>query len=47
MLTLFEELCTTYVSVQRLDGDGGYSEKELASASLAQILSRSILSFTI
>ena len=47
MLTLFEEFCTTYVSVRRLDGDGGYSEKELASASLPQILSRSIPSFTI
>ena len=34
VVTLLEEFCTTDVSVQRLGGDGGLSEKELSSASL-------------
>ena len=35
MLTLLEEFCTADASKKRLGGDGGSSEKELASASLS------------
>ena len=35
ILTLLEEFCTTDVSVQRLGGDCGSSEKKLDSANLA------------
>ena len=35
ILALFEEFCTTDVSVKSLGGDYGSSEKELASESLA------------
>ena len=35
LLTRLEEFCTTDISVQRLGGDGGSSQKEIASSSLA------------